>query len=40
MCLVITFNSHLHDMMSIERYIGQSIISFICDVAYVSSEQL
>ena len=32
-CLVITFNSRLHDMASIERY-GQSNIAFIRDVAY------
>ena len=35
MCLVITFNSRHYDMTSIERYIGQSTIAFIYDVAYV-----
>ena len=33
-CFVITFNSRLHDMTSIERYFGQSTIAFIRDVAY------
>ena len=33
-CLVITFNSRHYDMTSIERYIGQSTIAFIYDVAY------
>ena len=28
------FNSHLYDMMSVERYIGQSAISFMRYVAY------
>ena len=32
MCLVIVFNGHLHGMTTIERYIGQSTISFICDI--------
>ena len=32
-CLVITFNSRHHDMMSIERYIGQSTSALIY-VAY------
>ena len=27
-------NSHLHDMMSMKRYIGQSINLFIRDIAY------
>ena len=30
------FNSHYHDMMSIERYVGQSAIAFIYDVAWTS----
>ena len=34
MCLVIMFNSRHSDMMSVERYIGQSTIAFICDVVY------
>ena len=34
-CLVIMFNSRLHDMTSVERYVGQSTISFIHDVAYM-----
>ena len=34
MCLVIMFNSRRHDMTSIERYVGQSPIAFIYDVAY------
>ena len=34
MCLVITLNSHHYDMTSIERYVGQSTIAFIYDVAY------
>ena len=33
-CLVITFNSRHYDVTSIERYIGQSNIAFIYDVAY------
>ena len=33
-CLVITFNSCHQDTMSVERYIGQSTIAFIYDVAY------
>ena len=34
--LVFTLNSRLHDVTLIERYVGQSTISFsICDVAYV-----
>ena len=33
MCLIITFNSHRHDMMSIERYVSQSTILFIHDIA-------
>ena len=33
-CLVITFSSHHHDMSSIERYVGQSTVAFICNVAY------
>ena len=33
-CLVITFNTRHYDMTSIERYIGQTIIAFIYDVAY------
>ena len=32
--MVITLNSRRHDMTSIERYVGQSNISFIRDVAY------
>ena len=28
------FNSRFHDVTSIERYVGQSIMSFIRDVAY------
>ena len=32
--LVIKFNSRLYDMTSIERYVGQSAILFIRDVAY------
>ena len=36
-CLVITFNSRHHDMMSIERYVGKSTIAFIYDVAYAQS---
>ena len=28
------FNSRLHDMMSTERYVGQSIILFIHDITY------
>ena len=27
-CLIITFNSRLHDATSFERYVGQSTISF------------
>ena len=34
--MVITFNSHHHDMTSIERYIGQSTFEFNYDVAYAS----
>ena len=34
MFLVITFNSRHPDMTSIERYVGQSPIAFIYDVAY------
>ena len=34
MCLVIPFNSRYYDMTSIERYVGQSAIAFIYDVAY------
>ena len=33
-CLVITFNNHHYDVTSIERYVGQSTIAFIYDVAY------
>ena len=33
-CLFITFSSRHYDMTSIERYIGQSTIAFIYDVAY------
>ena len=33
-CLVITFNSRHYDMTSIERYVGQSTIAFVYDVAY------
>ena len=33
MSFVITFNSNLHDVTSIEHYVGQSIISFFHDVA-------
>ena len=33
-CLVIMFNSRHYDMTSIERYVGQSTIAFIYDVAY------
>ena len=33
-CLIITFNSRHYNMPSIERYIGQSTIAFIYDVAY------
>ena len=33
-CLVITFNSRHFDMTSIERYIGQSTIALIYEVAY------
>ena len=33
-CLVIAFSSRHYDMMSIERYIGQSTTAFIYDVAY------
>ena len=32
--LVVTFNSPLNDMMSVERYVGQAAISFMSDVAY------
>ena len=32
MCLVIMFNSRHHDMTSVERFVGQSIIAFIDDV--------
>ena len=32
LCLVIIFNSCLHDMTSIKHYISQSTISFIRDV--------
>ena len=35
MCLVIAFNSHLHDMTSVEHYVDQSTISFIRDIIYV-----
>ena len=35
MGLVVTFNSRHYDMTSIERYIGQSTIAFIYDVAYM-----
>ena len=31
---IIKFNSRHHDMTSIERYVGQSIIACIYDVAY------
>ena len=33
-CLVIRFNSRHHDITSIERYVGQSTIAFIYEVAY------
>ena len=33
-CLVIMFNSRRHVMTLIERYVGQSPIAFIRDVAY------
>ena len=33
-CFDITFNSRRHDMMSLERYVGQSIVSFIRNVVY------
>ena len=33
-CLVTTFNSRHYDMTSIERYVGQSTVAFIYDVAY------
>ena len=33
-CLVIAFNNHHYDITSIERYVGQSTIAFIYDVAY------
>ena len=32
--LVITFNGRHYDMTSVERYVGQSTIVFIYDVAY------
>ena len=34
MRMVIMFKSHLHDMTSIERYVGQSTISFFRYIAY------
>ena len=34
MCLVITFNSRHYDMTLIERYVSQSTIAFVYDVAY------
>ena len=33
-CLVIMFNSRHYDMTSIKRYVSQSTIAFIYDVAY------
>ena len=33
-CLVITFNSRHYGMTAFERYVGQSTITFIYDVAY------
>ena len=33
-CLVFTLNSCHHDMTSIERYVGQSTIAYIREVAY------
>ena len=35
MCLVITSNSRLHDVASVECYVDQSTISFIHDAACV-----
>ena len=35
-CLVITFNSRHHDMTSTDRYISESTIAFIYDVAWTS----
>ena len=32
--LVITFNSRLHNVTSVKRYVGQSAVSFVRDVAY------
>ena len=33
-CLVIMFNSRHYDMLSIKRYVRQSTIAFIYEVAY------
>ena len=38
--LVIMFNSRHYDMTSIERYVGQSTIAFIYDVAYIENIEL
>ena len=35
MRLVVTFNSRLYDIASVERYVGLSDILFMCDVAYM-----